>query len=135
MTKYKWSFLGLIVSIILFLLFLINPLTNFINSIKIIPAEELPETIAIELASTNPFLGFIYGIDKEKLIKIGIEDKKKFEEMANKDYEEWYRNVPKKLDWSGLDVFGKSFYNWNLFWVPIIIFSVLMANYKKEPGK
>ncbi|MHB8276031.1 MAG: hypothetical protein ACYDIA_00040 [Candidatus Humimicrobiaceae bacterium] len=131
MTKYKWSFLGLIVSIILFLLFLINPLINFKGSRRIIPVEPIPETIAIELASTNLFYATIYNIPKEKLINIDVEDREKFEEMANKDYEEWYKNVPKKYNWSSLNVFWKSFYHWNLFWIPIIIFSFMTFNYKK----
>ena len=124
MTKYKWSFLGLIVSIILFLLFLINPLTNFINKATI-PAEPIP----IEYKSTNPLMKYI---DKE------LEHVNSFIEFVEKDearemaYEEWYKNVPKKFNWSALSIFGKSFYKWNLFWIPIIIFSVLMANYKKE---
>jgi hypothetical protein len=134
MNKYKWSLLGLIVSIILFLVFLINPLINFKGSIKFIPTEPLPETIKIELASSNSPDALFYWvtIPKEKLIKVDPEDEEKFTEMANKDYKEWYKNVPKKFNWSSLNVIWKSFYHWNLFWISIIVFSFMAFNYKKK---
>jgi hypothetical protein len=122
MTKYKWSFLGLIVSIILFLVFLISPLIDFIDN-AIIPAEPRPNELIPSYENT--------------LIKyIEIEHENPFIEYAetNKEiYQEWIENVPKKFNRYALSDFGKSFYHWNLFWIPIIIFSVLMVNYKKEP--
>jgi len=103
MTKYKWSFLGLIVSIILFLVFLIGPLINFIND-PLVPAEP------------NPF-------ESEANIFGVYED-----EEVQKYYDEWRENVPKKISRYALGEFRKSFYHWILFLIPIIIFSVLMAN-------
>ena len=41
MTKYKWSLLGLIISVIIFIVFLISPLINFINSFDIDSSLEL----------------------------------------------------------------------------------------------
>ena len=132
MTKYKWSLLGLIISIILFLLLLINPLISFKNSIKFIPKEPIPETTATELTNAN----FI--VYSEKLAKVDVEDREKFKEMfnkdkekANNDYKEWLISVPKKFVWSSLNVIFKSFYHWNLFWIPIIVFSFMTFNYKK----
>jgi len=120
MTKYRWSFLGLIVSIILFLVFLISPLIKFVNVSKFIPTEPGPLP-PIELF-INPLDKYI--ISAEEIVEA-------YE--AKRDYYEWYDNVPKKFNWSALSEFGKSFYHWNLFWIPIIILSVLTVNYKKEP--
>ena len=111
MTKYKWSILGSVLSMVLFLVFLISPFIKFVNEIvMIIPAEELPEEIAIELGH-DPL-----------------------EKYLNKDYLEWKENVPKKqvFNWVALGEFGKSFYRWNLFWIPIIVFSFMAFNYKKN---
>ena len=115
MTKYKWSILGLVLSMVLFLVFLISPFIKFVNEIvMIIPAEELPEEIAIELGH-NPL-------------------EKHLNKYLNKDYLEWEENVPKKqvFNWVALGEFGKSFYRWNLFWIPIIVFSFMAFNYKKN---
>ena len=123
MTKYKWSFLGLILSIILFLIFLISPLVNLSNKNVIIPAEPAPEKIILAY--------ILYNYPEENRDANQIVEAYE----AKRAYQEWYENVPKKFNWSALSVFGKSFYHWNLFWIPIIIFSVLTANYKKEQGK
>ena len=106
MTKYKWSLLGLIISVIIFIVFLISPLINFINS-STIPAEPVP----IEFGSKNPFTIYAEG--------------------KGEAYQEWYKNVPKKFNRSALNKFGKSFYHWNLFWIPMIIFYFMAFNYKK----
>jgi hypothetical protein len=53
------------------------------------------------------------------------------EEAREKAYKEWYRYVSKKFIWSSLNVIWKSFYHWNLFWIPIIVFSFMAYNYKK----
>lgn len=104
MTKYKWSLLGLILSIILFIVFLISPLINFIDD-ALVPTKHYRPPIEIFIT----------------------ED----EELAEKCYKAWYKNVPKKFNWSALSEFGKSFYHWNLFWIPIIVFSFMTFNYKK----
>jgi hypothetical protein len=119
MTKYKWSLLGLIVSTILFLLLLISPLTIFINSV-IIPAEKMPVEI-LKLSNQQISLKDL-AEGKNPFIK---------SDEAEKAYKEWYKNVPKKFNKSALGKFGQSFYHWNLFWIPIIIFSFMAFNYKK----
>ena len=107
MTKYKWSLLGLILSIILFIVFLISPLINFINE-ALIPAEP------------NPFVN-----EGTPIIEVFIDKE------VQKDYLEWRKNAPKKISRYALSEFGKSFYHWNLFWIPIIVFYFMTFNYKK----
>ena len=48
------------------------------------------------------------------------------------NYSYWYENAPKIFNWRALREFGKSFYHWNLFWIPIIVFSFMAFNYKKS---
>ena len=107
MTKYKWSLLGLIISVILFVIFLISPLINFING-AIIPAEPIPKYFG----SSNTIVIYLEG--------------------KGEAYEEWHKNVPKKLNQHALREFIKSFYHWNLFWIPIIVFYFMTFNYKKS---
>ena len=78
MTKYKWSLLGLILSVILFISFLISPLIELLDVLL------------------KPFTVYFGGQPAEAFIE-----------------------------------FGKSFYHWNLFWIPIIVFSFMAYNYKK----
>ena len=129
MTKYKWSMLGVIASAILFLIFLINPLISFKNSTRFVPTEEIPETIREEIKAAGLYIdkGEVTGID----LFIKGKPLSKLQKIAIKDYEEWYRNVPKEFVWSSLNVIWKSFYHWNLFWIPIIVFSFMAYNYKK----
>jgi len=124
MSKYKWLMLGLIVSIILFLLLLINPLTNFINKASIYYKYVASTDVLIDFPNT-----IIVPLDK--YIQGSIE--KSRQEILIEVQEE--RLKLKKEKNIALRVFAESFYHWNLFWIPIIIFSVLMANYKKEQGK
>jgi len=135
MTKYKWSMLGVIVSAILFLIFLINPLISFKNSTRFVPTVEIPETIREEIKAAGLWIdkGKVTGLYQFVNPDLNIERKplSKLEEIAIKDYEEWYRYVSKKFVWSSLNVIWKSFYHWNLFWIPIIVFSFMAYNYKK----
>jgi len=119
MTKYKWSLLGLILSIILFIVFLISPLINFINEPKIIPIKPVP----IEFLPIESFIedNSIY---KNKEYEISNAEKEMY-------YKEWYGNVPKKINRTAFSNFGKSFYHWNLFWIGVIVFSFMTFNYKK----
>ena len=112
MNKYKWSLLGLIISVILFLVFMISPFDKFIDN-AIIPAEPIPEGISpLPVIEDKPF----------RLILL----------EPNKEYAEWYKNVPKEFNQEAFKDFGKSFYHWNLFLIPIIFFSFLSYNYKKH---
>lgn len=120
MTKYKWSLLGLIVSTILFIIFLIGPLVDFINE-AIIPAEPIPDAIISEYI--KPLEKYTDGSNYEEIIK------KK--EKADKNYKEWYKNVPKKFNLPALIILGKSFITSDIFWIPVIVFSFLTFNYKK----
>ena len=135
MTKYKWSMLGVIVSAILFLIFLINPLISFKNSTRFVPTVEIPETIREEIKAAGLWIdkGKVTGLYQFVNPDLNIERKplSKLEEIAIKDYEEWYRYVSKEFVWSSLNVIWKSFYHWNLFWIPIIVFSFMAYNYKK----
>jgi len=112
MTKYKWSLLGLVVSVILFLIFIISPVNDFING-AIIPAEPPPEEIEFDFGE------FAKMEETEKIV-------------YKEAYDEWYNNAPKKFSRSALNKFGKSFYHWNLFWIPIIAFSFMAFNYRKQ---
>jgi len=127
--------LGVIASAILFLIFLINPLISFKNSTRFVPTEEIPETIREEIKAAGLWIykGEVTGLDLLVNPDLNIERKplSKLEEIAIKDYKEWYRNVPKEFVWSSLNVIWKSFYHWNLFWIPIIVFSFMAYNYKK----
>jgi hypothetical protein len=133
MTKYKWSLLGLAVSVMLFLVFMIDPLITFIKVDKTIPAEKIPTEIYIDMMER------IETIERE-LFDSGIEfdhrEQMEIEKLVNTDYKEWYKSVPKKVDRNLLKIslikFGKSFYHWNLFWIPIIVFSFLAFNYRKS---
>jgi len=116
MTKYKWSLLGLIISVILFISLLISPLITFINE-AIIPAEPVPAEFQIP-----PIDVFIKG----------NEEASKASKEWYENRENWYENVPKKLSQHALSEFGKSFYHWNLFWIPIIVFSFMIFNYKNN---
>ncbi len=127
MTKYKWSLLGLIVSSIVFIVFLINPLINFVNAPRY-PTEPVPETLQVEMDK------YFHESSILLVTKLGLseEDEEKAEQVRE-DYYEWRRNVPKKINLkSALREFGKSFYHWNLFWILIIVFSFMAYNYKKK---
>ena len=131
MTKYKWSVLGLIISAILFLVFLINPLiefSNLSNKTKFIPAEPIPEEIQAELYKNA--MNVVNRLE-EANIDVNYFKELEVEKLLSEDYQEWYKNVPKKFVWSTLSGIGKSFYHWNLFWIPIIVFSFMAVNYKK----
>jgi len=128
MTKYKWSLLGLIISTILFIVFLISPLIDFVN-VAIIPAEAIP----IELISSSSGYVLLQYLETDRYTNPFIEISGAEKEQVKRNYKEWYENVPKTFNWHALNEFKKSFYHWNLFWISIIIFSVLTANYKKEP--
>ena len=51
--------------------------------------------------------------------------------LTEKEYQEWYDNVPKKFRWASLNIIWRSLYRFNFFWIPVIIFSFLAINYKK----
>ena len=115
MTKYKWSLLGLIVSIILFLVFMINPLiefSNLSNKTKFIPTEPIPEEIHAELYKNAMDI-----VNRLKEFDISMNTPHFLKERRNlvKIIKSGIKMFLKNLFGLTLSGIGKSFYHWNLF--------------------